>query len=177
MKKIIIAFIALVMVNVAALAEVNLKACAGCHGADFGKSAMNVSKIVKDIPKDKVSDMLLGYKNGTYGGSMKAIMKMQVSKYSDEELKNTGVGKSEAKKVSTKTKKTVKKAVKTNVMFSHKNIVGYKEDSTCWVVDFKTKKSNLLNCDQLESAARKKAQSMVPPTKGDIPNPFVGLLK
>jgi cytochrome c-type protein NapB len=177
MKKMIVAFIALCTLSVAAFADVNIKACAGCHGANFEKSAMNKSKIVADMTKQEVSDALVGYKNGTYGGAMKNLMKMQVSKYSEEELQNTGLGKSETKNTTIKEKKVVKEVKKTNVVLSHKNIVAYKDGSTCWVVDFETHKSNLLDCKRLKAAAKKKSQSMVPPTKGDMPNPFVGLLK
>jgi len=106
MKKMIIAFIALCTLSVTAFAEVNIKACTGCHGVNFEKSAMGKSKIVANMSQKSVTDALVGYKNGTYGGPMKNIMKMQVSKYSDEELQNTGLGKKsftdKVKEVSTK---------------------------------------------------------------------------
>ena len=73
--------------------QVNLSACKGCHGADFQKKALGKSKIVSEMTKDEVSDSLVGYKNGTYGGSMKGIMKGQVAKYSDDALRSTGLGK------------------------------------------------------------------------------------
>ncbi len=58
-------------------------ACAGCHGANFEKKAMNVSKVVKDLTKEEIVTALKGYKAGTYGGAMKAIMKGQVAKLDD----------------------------------------------------------------------------------------------
>ncbi len=64
-------------------ATVNTTACAGCHGANFEKKAMGVSKIVKDLPKDEIVKALKGYKAGTFGGSMKAIMKAQASALDD----------------------------------------------------------------------------------------------
>ena len=73
--------------------QVSLGACKGCHGADFQKKALGKSKIVSEMTKDEVSDSLVGYKNGTYGGSMKGIMKGQVAKYSDDALRSTGLGK------------------------------------------------------------------------------------
>ena len=73
--------------------QVNLAACKGCHGANFEVSALGKSKIVANMTKDEVSNALVGYKNGTYGGSMKGIMKGQVAKYSIEALRNTGLGK------------------------------------------------------------------------------------
>ena len=68
-------------------------ACKGCHGANFEKVALGKSKIVSEMTKDQVSEALIGYKNDTYGGAMKGIMKAQVVKYSDEALRNTGLGK------------------------------------------------------------------------------------
>ncbi len=67
-------------------ASVNTTACAGCHGANFEKKAMGVSKIVKDLPKDEIVKALKGYKAGTFGGSMKAIMKSQVSALDDAKI-------------------------------------------------------------------------------------------
>ena len=66
--------------------SVNTTACAGCHGANFEKKAMGVSKIVKDLPKDEIIKALKGYKDGSYGGSMKAIMKSQASALDDAKI-------------------------------------------------------------------------------------------
>ena len=85
MKKVILG---LTVVAVASLfAEVNVAACAGCHGADFGKKALGKSKIVKDMTKADIEKALKGYKDGTYGGAMKGIMKGQVAKLSDADIK------------------------------------------------------------------------------------------
>jgi len=65
---------------------VNTTACAGCHGANFEKKAMGVSKIVKDLKKEEIIEALKGYKAGTFGGSMKAIMKAQVSALDDAKI-------------------------------------------------------------------------------------------
>jgi cytochrome c-type protein NapB len=197
MKKIIIAFIALFMVQGAVFAAVNTAVCAGCHGPHFEKSAMGKSKIVKNMSREDVSKALVGYKNGTYGGTMKNLMKMQVSKYSVEELQNTGVGKQSftdkvksvskaalaktkaiAKKTKTKVTKyfsDVDKSVK--IIVTHKNIIGYNQGKTCWVVDYKNKKSNLVDCDKLKSASKLEKKSMLPPTTGNIPNPLSGMIK
>jgi len=90
MKKIILGTL---VCGVAAFAAVNLGACKGCHGANFEKKALGKSKIVKDMTKADVSAALVGYKAGTYGGPMKGVMKGQVAKYSDADLKATGLGK------------------------------------------------------------------------------------
>ncbi len=66
--------------------EVNTTACAACHGKDFEKKAMGVSKIVKDLTKAEILTALKGYKDGTYGGGMKALMKGQVAALSDADV-------------------------------------------------------------------------------------------
>lgn len=90
MKKVLIGTL---LSSVVAFAAVNLAPCHACHGANFEKSALGKSKIVADLTKDEVSAALIGYKNGTYGGPTAGLMKGQVAKYSDEELKSTGLGK------------------------------------------------------------------------------------
>jgi len=90
MKKIVLGTL---ICGVAAFAAVNLGACKGCHGANWEKPALGKSKIVKDMTKQEVSDSLVGYKNGTYGGPMKGVMVGQVARYSEADLRSTGVGK------------------------------------------------------------------------------------
>ena len=60
--------------------------CASCHGKDGKKSALNASQIIAGWPSTKVQAALHGYKNGTYGGKMKAIMQGQSKPLSDEEI-------------------------------------------------------------------------------------------
>ena len=62
-------------------------ACGGCHGMDGSKSALGKSKIIKGWDSQKVTDALDGYRAGTYGGSMKGLMKGQVLKLSETEVK------------------------------------------------------------------------------------------
>ena len=90
MKKIVLGTL---VCSVAAFAAVQLGACKGCHGQNFEKKALGKSKVVKDMTKAEVSAALVGYKAGTYGGPMKGVMKGQVAKYSDADLKSTGLGK------------------------------------------------------------------------------------
>jgi len=66
--------------------DINLKSCAACHGQNFEKSALNKSKIVKDMTNKDIRTALKGYKEGSYGGTMKGVMKGQVVRYSDKEL-------------------------------------------------------------------------------------------
>ncbi|HIO96066.1 MAG TPA: cytochrome C [Campylobacterales bacterium] len=69
-----------------AVTGVDLKACAACHGADFEKKAMGVSKIVKDMSKEDIITAIKGYKDGSYGGNMKALMKGQVASFDDAKI-------------------------------------------------------------------------------------------
>ncbi len=65
---------------------VSTAACAGCHGQHFEKAAMGKSKIVKDMSKEDIIKALKGYKDGSYGGAMKGIMKGQVTSLSDADM-------------------------------------------------------------------------------------------
>lgn len=60
--------------------------CMGCHGSSGEKKALNKSQIIKGWDKQKVITAIDGYKDGTYGSSMKSVMKSQVSKLSDAEV-------------------------------------------------------------------------------------------
>jgi cytochrome c-type protein NapB len=60
--------------------------CTGCHGKTFDKKAMGKSKIVKDMSKADIVTALKGYKDGSYGGAMKAMMKGQVASLSDADM-------------------------------------------------------------------------------------------
>ena len=62
-------------------------ACLGCHGADASKKALGKSHVIKGWDAQKITDALDGYKAGTYGGSMKGLMKSQASKLSDADIK------------------------------------------------------------------------------------------
>ena len=88
MKK--LAIVALVAAGTLSLMAADGKAlaakCAGCHGADFSKKALGMSKVVKGWPADKIVKALKGYKAGTFGGPMKGVMKGQVANYSDADI-------------------------------------------------------------------------------------------
>jgi len=72
--------------SVVLMGAVEPKACAACHGVNFEKVALGKSKIVANLTHTEIATALKGYKSGTYGGVMKAVMKGQVAKYSDAEL-------------------------------------------------------------------------------------------
>jgi len=87
MKKLVVTTVAAAALASCAFAGVNLGACKGCHGQHFEKKALGKSKVVKDMTKAEVAAALIGYKDGSYGGPMKGVMKGQVAKYSDADLK------------------------------------------------------------------------------------------
>ncbi len=60
--------------------------CVGCHGANGEKAAMGKSKIIKDMSKADFIAAMKGYKDGSYGGPMKGLMKGQVSSLSDADI-------------------------------------------------------------------------------------------
>jgi len=85
MKKVLIS--ALILVSAASIASADAyQKCAGCHGATGEKSALNKSKIIKDMSKADITAALHGYKDGTYGGPMKGLMKGQVASLSDADI-------------------------------------------------------------------------------------------
>jgi cytochrome c553 len=61
--------------------------CASCHGQNAEKSALGKSQVIAGWEASKISDALHGYKDGTYGGAMKAIMKGQAGPLSDADIK------------------------------------------------------------------------------------------
>ena len=65
---------------------VNLGACKGCHGANFEKKAMGKSKIVNEMSKEEIITAIKGYKDGSYGGGMKGLMKGQVASLDDASI-------------------------------------------------------------------------------------------
>ncbi|MDX9814171.1 MAG: hypothetical protein RBS91_05865 [Sulfurimonadaceae bacterium] len=68
------------------VSAINELACFGCHGDDWSKIALGSSKIVATMTHKEIAEALIGYKNGTFGGDKKDLMRAQVQKYSDEEL-------------------------------------------------------------------------------------------
>ena len=67
MNKIVLSTI-LAAATAATLSAASIGACAGCHGANFEKAALH------------------GYKDGSYGGPMKGVMKGQVARLSDADI-------------------------------------------------------------------------------------------
>ena len=63
------------------------KACASCHGSNAEKAALGKSQVIKGWDVEKTVAALKGYKDGSYGGPMKALMKGQAARLSDADIK------------------------------------------------------------------------------------------
>ncbi len=61
--------------------------CNSCHGQFGEKKALGKSKVIAKWDAQRIEDALRGYKEGTYGGALKATMKAQASKLSDAQIK------------------------------------------------------------------------------------------
>ena len=60
--------------------------CASCHGSMGEKKALGKSKVINTMTKDDLVAALSGYKDGSYGGAMKGLMKGQVSTLTDTDI-------------------------------------------------------------------------------------------
>lgn len=67
--------------------DVLYKKCAGCHGVKAEKKALGKSKIVADMSAEDIINSLRGYKDGTYGGTMKGVMRGQVASLEEKDFK------------------------------------------------------------------------------------------
>ena len=85
MKKIVLTAI-IAAATAASLSAASLAACAGCHGANGEKAALGKSQIIKGWDVAKTTAALKGYKDGSYGGAMKGVMKGQVARLSDADI-------------------------------------------------------------------------------------------
>ncbi len=72
----------------AADASALFQKCAACHGAAGEKHALGKSKIINEMSPEQIETALNGYKNGTYGGTMKAVMKGQVAALDEAQIKS-----------------------------------------------------------------------------------------
>ncbi len=88
MKKILLGMAVLATTSLMAADGAALfKKCAGCHGAKGEKKALNKSHVIQGWAVDKTEKALKGYKDGSYGGPMKGVMKGQVASLSDADIK------------------------------------------------------------------------------------------
>ncbi|WP_373072807.1 cytochrome c [Sulfurimonas sp.] len=52
--------------------------CTSCHGEDASQKALGKSQVIKGWSVEKLTNAIEGYQNGTYGGDMKGMMRVQV---------------------------------------------------------------------------------------------------
>jgi len=62
------------------------KKCIACHGVKAEKKALNKSQIIQGWDKAKLVASMKGYKDGSYGGPMKGLMKGQLATYDDAKI-------------------------------------------------------------------------------------------
>lgn len=60
--------------------------CTACHGLKAEKAALGKSQVIAGWETAKITKALNGYKDGSYGGTMKAVMQAQVKSLSAEEV-------------------------------------------------------------------------------------------
>ena len=60
--------------------------CAGCHGMNGEKVALGKSKVIVNMSEAELNTAMNGYKDGSYGGPMKGLMKGQVAKLSADDV-------------------------------------------------------------------------------------------
>lgn len=84
--KTLLAILTLTAILGAADGAALFKKCAACHGAAGEKVALGKSKVIKDMSKEEIVTAINGYKDGSYGGPMKALMKGQVASLSDTDI-------------------------------------------------------------------------------------------
>jgi len=81
----------LVLISCTSLMAIDIapitKKCAACHGLKGEKKALNKSKIINTMTKEDFIIATKGYKDGSYGGPMKNLMKPQVMPLNDEQIK------------------------------------------------------------------------------------------
>jgi len=75
-KAITFALVTLITTPIVLLADMDR--CVSCHGVDFEKSALGVSRVVKDMNESEIKEALDGYKAGK-GGAMKELMMAEVN--------------------------------------------------------------------------------------------------
>ncbi|WP_022851260.1 c-type cytochrome [Limisalsivibrio acetivorans] len=93
MKHLLIATALIIFIGISAFAasgaeELYKSKCMSCHGADGTKEALGTSAPLKGQSASDILSKLKGYADGSYGGSKKVIMKGQVGRLSEEELKS-----------------------------------------------------------------------------------------
>ncbi len=87
MKKIILGTL-IVSASMLTLNAASYASCIGCHGAKGEKKALGKSAVIQGWSVEKTVAALKGYKDGSYGGPMKGVMKGQVMRLSDADIQD-----------------------------------------------------------------------------------------
>ncbi len=90
MKKIVLACMAVGAMSFLAADAALYKKCSGCHGVNGEKKALGKGKVITGMAAADVVTALNGYKDGSYGGAMKGIMKGPLAGLSDDDIKALG---------------------------------------------------------------------------------------
>ena len=86
MKKVISSIAVVTLLGISAHATQLYTKCAACHGEKGEKVSLGKSLVIKDMSKEAFVSAMKGYKNGSYGREMKAMMKAQVLPLSDAQI-------------------------------------------------------------------------------------------
>lgn len=86
MKKVIL-IVAMTATLTQAFANPLYNSCKGCHGMKGEKVAMRKSKVISSMKSEDIVTALSGYKDGTYGGVLKAMMKGQAMRLTAKDIK------------------------------------------------------------------------------------------
>lgn len=88
MKKIVLTTLA-VAAFAFADAPASYATCKACHGVkgEINITTQSKNHVPDNLTKAEIEKALHGYKDGSYGGPMKALMKGQVAKLSDADIK------------------------------------------------------------------------------------------
>ena len=86
MQKILFTALVLFQASMFADANASYKTCVACHGANGEKAALGKSKVIKDMSKENFINAMKGYKDGTYGGPLKGMMKPQSMRLTDKQI-------------------------------------------------------------------------------------------
>ena len=88
MKKVVLATVALVGFAFAD-APASYATCKACHGVkgEINITTKSLSHVPANLTKAEIEKALNGYKDGSYGAVMKGLMKSQVAKLSDADIK------------------------------------------------------------------------------------------
>ena len=78
MKKIILGLTLISTMMLAADGAALYSKCTGCHGTLGEKKALGKSKVINEMSKEDLASALKGYKDGSYGGPMKGLMKVKL---------------------------------------------------------------------------------------------------